>query len=753
MCLWDATVVVADGYNDLECHWCLSSNECVPSDDIGNCPPPGLGLSNESHSICPELQCHLAPIAFNVYACLPSYVTLFWFNVALLIWCIILFLWVRAIGQKPWSVQGLCGTARMRWEGNEITPQANTQDLEEAFDHVDEGFDAEYTEVLSTATGLSQAKNECRHCKKGRECDWCNMTRIAFLPLLMTATTAISNMFATLLFSLRINFFIPYMCTTLLLGVLSHVVFYVKFLRPLNKGNSVWDPLYIRLAFMLRGRRIESVFARHREGDSSEDENAQTLRMRKGSIPYLAQMPSFFGGLYDRVSAAVATSPTQQDAEAREALGEDVPDAATTASDGHSTASPHEANAASSSAAAQADDQVLCTPPAPQPQASSSSAALRPPIPLRNPLNAAVTAGISTKPPLASAGSMAMLSRRSNSMGFGSNVQLRDSRQAIVEENMQDMTAITSAEVPLLVESENDPLVATMQNMDAVLKARLLQALSSEEDVENEKVVWASTPLKKHLIMHDITFLHLCATIVVSSALFFSIASDPQLKVYKIIGAANLHVVGVLAVIIPAVLVALFVRSCDRMYIVTTHNVVTLSKGFVGVNIAVHANQDIRCGLVSRYKEFGMNFAAFSWRQPSGAEKRRMPALPFSEFSCINNGADMKNLLDKVRRFCPPLSGGVWKGSTEEMAQEWRLLMALAYGTFLMCCTTFHYTNVVPVHILILTFVCCASFCVAIFSKGLRSHFTLNTPFDTSRRSSKWHKPTWQAKVCSNIQN
>eukprot|EP01061_Rhynchopus_euleeides_P011008 TRINITY_DN20578_c0_g1_i1.p1 TRINITY_DN20578_c0_g1~~TRINITY_DN20578_c0_g1_i1.p1 ORF type:complete len:782 (+),score=294.35 TRINITY_DN20578_c0_g1_i1:42-2387(+) len=730
MCLWDATVVVEDHERDLECHWCITTSTCVPSQTAGSCQ--NLLFSNETHSVCPELQCHLAPVAFNVYACLSPALVLFWFNVALLVYCILLLLWIRAVGQKPWAVPGLRSTAKRRWEGISLAPSAPSNDLEEAFDHLDDDIDAEYTEVLSTPG--SSSKKECRHCKKGSECGWCTMTRVAFLPLLLTCTTGVTNIVTTLLFSLKPSFYIPYMSATLLLVVITHVAFFGKFLYPLLKGNASWDPAYIRMAFMLRGRRIDSVFSRHKEGDMSEDEHNDTLKERKGIVPYLSQFPSFFGGLYDMVygpDANQAEDGTPADPPAPPVETPPIAPIGTSSS------------SVPSCMTVEVPEVALAAPSAgtPQPQnleLSTSSVTLQVPVQTgTNPLGSSRNTPSPMGTPLGGEHGAAP-SRRNSAYAL----ETRDSRHLIMAENMADMVEAESDGVPLLLESQDDSLARKLQSLDPALRQCLLDLLSAEEEVENERVVWCCVPAFKHLLLHDMMFLHTCATIVLSSILFFSIASDSDLRVYKIIGPTNLHVVGVLAVVIPCLIVAMFVASCQRAYFMTTHNVMTLCKGLWGITAAVQSNQDIGCGLVSRYQEFGVHFSAFSWRQPIG-QKRRMPALPLSEFACINNPSDMKTLIQKVRRFCPPFSSSIWKGSTQELAQEWRLHMALVYSALLLCCTTFHYTEAVPVNILVLAFVCCASFCVAVFSKGLRHHFTRNTPLDTSRSKSKWHKPRW----------
>eukprot|EP00754_Rhynchopus_humris_P034437 Rhum_TRINITY_DN15766_c0_g1::Rhum_TRINITY_DN15766_c0_g1_i1::g.162069::m.162069 len=778
MCLWDATIVQAEHEVDLECHWCQTTQRCESGIEALTCPQ--LISGNASHTACPELGCHLAPVSFNVYACRPEVLAAFWVHVSIFAVCMVAVLWVRALSQKPWTVPGLQATARRSWARAAVTPSVHGQDssdLGEALDVEERELQGTYTEVFAGSgawgEGARGSTKSCPHCADAEgECGWCRLSRIAFLPVLICTTTVTSNMLVILLFSLRSSFFRLYLLLTAVMTGLCLLWFHYTYVRAATATNRpAWDPYYLRLSLLLRGRAIRAVFARHSGDGGPDDDEAGAggaASDRKGSIAYLTQMPSFFGDMYSGLSSMVYGS------------GFGTPKRGAGGGDAGKNAAGHHAHGAGAGGSAARDhdrpgvwEEGEALPPdvtvtARVSLANEDSAATSPStapgpsssVPAAQQASSSSSTSSSSSSAAASSSSNAFARRteaagmrphplrpgndRMRQSSLGGNL-IQDSRHLVYAEQADRMLRRSGdCGVPLLVEKDDDPLLGVVDGVSPVFQQALLSGLNNEVGVEDERVVWCEVPSVRKLLIHDMIFLHICATVMFSSGLFFSLATGPDLKVYKIIGPARLHIVGVLVVIVPLVLLAFHVASCRRVYVMTTHNVVTLYHSCFGVTRCAQPNFDINCGLVSVYEEFGIVLTAFSWRQPGGS-RRKMPALPFSQFQCV---ADVGLLLSKVEAFCPPFSAAVWRNQTEERAMEWRLHMALTYGALLMCCTTFHYTHAVPMKVLALGFLTCFSLTVAVFAKGLRHHFTFNKAVDTAsqKKDSIWHQERWQAK-------
>eukprot|EP01059_Diplonema_ambulator_P019187 TRINITY_DN3202_c0_g2_i1.p1 TRINITY_DN3202_c0_g2~~TRINITY_DN3202_c0_g2_i1.p1 ORF type:complete len:700 (+),score=193.07 TRINITY_DN3202_c0_g2_i1:31-2130(+) len=648
MCLWDASVVEAGHILDYACQWCLEKGKCVSNAtaEAEGCTTVLDTVVHNSHrGQCPDLQCHLAPISFNVYVCEGVVIGAFWMNVAILMCCIGFIFWVKTIGQHPWKFQGLTNVARSRWQGM----HTDVDDLELGAMQSSTGS-RESVEQRSTTT--NRQEKSCYACTANQECDWCSTARIAFLPVLISTVTCIANILATILFSLRRNFFEPYTLTTSSIAVFTMLAF-VYHISRLN--GPTWDPYYLRLTVLLKGRSVAQVFPIYHQGHIPQ-EPPEPATPRRGAIEYLNQFPSFFGELYNRVAGVTEPQPQptgQPDEGAYEKARE-------------------------------------------KPKSTSSQRVETPRTPL---------------PPECS---------------------------PIEAEEEETPLIRVSEPVLMLVDNRHDPLVSIVKSLEPRLMNKLKSVLEENEDDEEEAVVWCYRPSIVDLVMHDVLFFHIMGTVMAGSTLFFLIASDPDLPLTKIVGRTNLYVIGCVVLASACTLVSLFIISCSRVYVLTTHHILTLYYGLWNVTATVQHKSDVKCAMVFTYYECGKKQIVFSWRQPAGPD-RRMKAPACAQFPCIKKPED---LIKKLLRFCPPVDDRVWRDTKGILLNEWRVYMAFFYGLLLLSITSFHYKTV-PTNILILGTVCCGSACVGVFMRGMRYHNASYRPVVSKAKKSKHRKPLW----------
>ncbi|KAJ9468500.1 hypothetical protein DIPPA_27524 [Diplonema papillatum] len=762
-CLWDASRVESHVVG-LECLWCLDTSTCVPNGTEVGCED--IVMTDSSRFDCPELQCHLAPISFNVYICDPMVMAGFWLNIIILVFCIAYCFWAKTIGERPWALQGLMNLAKHHWASTVEDPADIDTQERTSFENTVDRFD-QTVDSLATDRVFAINLDRCSDCTDKQECGWCTVVRVAFLPVLLSATTCVSTIIATLLFSLKTTFFIPYTLITSAIAVLSFVAF-ASYVRRVGQSGLSWDPYYLRLAWILRGRHISAVFKEQGAGADVEEEVFEG----KGAIRSLPQFPSFFGDLYDKVSSprggpkgakvergVSPMPPAGADADADDGKNRSNSDAAAAGADDPGRSADHSAGAKDSDGRNNNDSSGANTTTGSNSRGASNnhtsqanissgtrsqSAEIR-----KSPSRPRATSSDSIDPVDLEDSFASPFPRLPRSASEQAETEIgslwnRD-RENIVAQVVQTMVQINDL-IPILAESLDDPLIERVRGLDDKFRNKLQAILTDNtlgEEHEEELIVWCHKPPVLHVLLQEMTFLHSTATAVVVAILFFLSASDEDLSFQNIVGAGNLYAIGAIILTSSLVIIALFFVSSDKVYVLTTHNVITMCNGLSDVHVIVEPNIDVTCGMVCTYTEFGVTQAAFSWRQPRGAN-RRMAAPISSEFTCLTETA-VEQLVNKVKKFCPPLNGKVWDGWKAELLSEWRLHMALTYGALLLSVTTFHYQTV-PADILLLWTLCCASFCIAVFARGMRHHLSTYEFFDAKQKRSKWQKPRWRTK-------
>ena len=689
-CLWDASGIRTNSSSHMSeesCIWCEDSSACMPHGSECN----NILNASSVRWECPDLQCLLARVSFNVYVCEVELV--FWVSVILVLFNILYLLWVRAVVQKPWKIPGQGNTARMRWLNL-------SADIEE--DLVSNDDDGPHTmSYNSTFT----AELKCPRCTEFRECRGCFLTRLTFLPSLICLTTSASNIISALFFSLRSHFYVPYYIVTNLIGIILFICvgFYTRTIEPALGGK--WDPYLLRFAWLLRGRPYAAVFPNHFDPNSTfKKVDEPGPQKRKGTIGSLPQFPSLF---YDRVKSPNGVkqeSPTgdvKTEAEAEQQQEDKISEESKTELE--------------------------------QLEATTSTQPSQPPQTVQHEREEDLE--------LVQVGNED-LDSESESLGVVWDLD----QNFIVAEEVQDMVQIDTA-VPLLAANEVDPVVDVVKNLSPLFQVSIISfikanVLSGENECE-ERVVWAESPKVFDVICHEQMFLHMMITITSSSALFFLMAHDEELPVTIMVGSIGLIITGCILLIGGLTTIASHLSSCKRVYVMTTHNLITVYSGIWSPTLASTPNADVSCAYTCTYKEFGSQRIVLSWKQQAGVH-RRMDAPPFHEFPCIEK---LDSLVNKIKRFCPPLSVRNVIGA-DELLGEWRILMSMVYIVLLLSITTTHY-NTVPTNILALFVICSASACCAGFMKGIRHHLTdFESITNFSKKTkSKWHRPRWIAKV------
>eukprot|EP01060_Flectonema_neradi_P033347 TRINITY_DN5583_c0_g1_i2.p1 TRINITY_DN5583_c0_g1~~TRINITY_DN5583_c0_g1_i2.p1 ORF type:complete len:753 (+),score=81.38 TRINITY_DN5583_c0_g1_i2:75-2333(+) len=690
-CLWDASNIHTSNSSEGEsCIWCADTSLCLPH---GSECLNTLNTSSVRWN-CPDLQCLLARVSFNVYVCEVELV--FWVSVMLVLLNILYLMWVSAVAQKPWRVPGLGNTARMTW----LNLRA---DIEE---------DLVSNENDEVQIPPEAAELKCPRCSEYKECPGCFLTRLTFLPSLISLTTSASNIISALFFSLRSHFYIPYYIVTNLVGIILFVfvAMYVRATEPSLGGQ--WDPYLLRLAWLLRGRPYPVVFPHHLNLNSTAKHEEPATQKRKGTIVTLPQFPSLFSNLYDRVkSPATRESPVNENEKTNEKESPEDQDDDTT----------------SVKTVEQKADDAEEAQPSQTEQAGEGEE--------RGGEEARGEDELE----------LVQVGEGEESESEESELVWDLDQNFIVAEEVQDMIHIDTA-VPLLAVSDSDPVVDIVKNLPPIFQASIISFIKenvrSGENEAEERVVWAESPQVSEVIQHELMFLHMMITITTSSALFFLMAHDGELPVTIMVGGVGLTISGCVLLIGGLVTIATHLASCKRVYVMTTHNLITVYSGIWSPTIASTPNADVSCAYTCTYSEFGSQRTVLSWKQQAGTG-RRMDAPPFHQFPCIKR---VNSLVNKIKRFCPPLTSRNVVGS-DELLGEWRILMSMVYILLLLSITTTHY-NTVPANILALFVTCSASACCAGFMKGIRHHLTdFESITNYSKKvKSKWHRPRWRAK-------
>ena len=288
-CVFDATVGIMTEY--LNCTWCPTTSTCVPTMDTFNtslmCPQAQYQGNGGQ---CPEMKCVAAEDWTNVYFCRPAtraYLALSF--LLLIISAFYYFFWLRTILQKPWVYPGIHQAVDEHVNnGKGAAFLAELRTDERATDNVmvsspslnrkranssnSMARDATFDDAASFATATEADDNrkiECQICKIRTKtggdvvCFWCDVTRLAWLPLVVSVTVAGFVIFCIFLAGLKPWFADLYYAVVLFLGYGSYAaILYVVMVHrvPVVGDREERLSTFTQLGIVLRGRQLLKVF-------------------------------------------------------------------------------------------------------------------------------------------------------------------------------------------------------------------------------------------------------------------------------------------------------------------------------------------------------------------------------------------------------------------------------------------------------------------------------------------------------------
>jgi len=188
-------------------------------------------------------------------------------------------------------------------------------------------------------------------------------------------------------------------------------------------------------------------------------------------------------------------------------------------------------------------------------------------------------------------------------------------------------------------------------------------------------------------------------------------------------------------------LFAQILASCDRIQIVTTRRLMSLSRGVFGEMYKSDLDiNKITCAAVLQYHEFrAMNTVRFRVTPIVG---RRLPPLPFARFVGVK---DVMGLIVALKVHGPPLMVQHWAGFSESIRQEYRLYLwgcLLVVGALIL---SFYYETF-PLLFSVWIFFVALSFLALAVQRYNRVHTTTWHVVRNQKPWSLWRLPIWRVR-------
>ena len=269
-CVYDSSFGIMTPFQ--RCAWCSTTGTCNPasSEETTHCPAAYStfeGLSDK----CPDLRCSAEYTTNNVYFCSGNNIAALFFSLVLLIITGLYYMWMKTLWQLPWQFPNLHDQLEKVSGGFFL------------FSFYTGGSKLAGDEATLRSSNLVETRRgtTCPICKIAQPtnmgpsevCYWCEIARIAFIPLYIGMSASI--LVLVFLFSVSMSpwFSNWYYAVLLVSGYVGYaaIIGYVYLTRVTILGDQDQHlTCFFQLAWVLRGRKIGDVFPIiHQQSNSS----------------------------------------------------------------------------------------------------------------------------------------------------------------------------------------------------------------------------------------------------------------------------------------------------------------------------------------------------------------------------------------------------------------------------------------------------------------------------------------------------
>jgi hypothetical protein len=256
-----------------------------------------------------------------------------------------------------------------------------------------------------------------------------------------------------------------------------------------------------------------------------------------------------------------------------------------------------------------------------------------------------------------------------------------------------------------------------------------------------EFIMWWEKPSMKQVMLEHRHLLHGSASLTLIFITLILIGIGADIPLHDHVGRGTFLALGLTGVVVFTTIFALVLASCERMHIVTTQRMITLSMGVLGaIYMSATDLKDVCCAAILEYHEYG-DMRIVSFQHPRVAN-RRLPPLPTSRFVCVD---DVFGLIMTLKQHAPPLNNEHWKGYMETIRQEYRSGMFAAM-IFMQGLSLLYYYEIIPVFPLSWCFLSSISLFISCLCRGSRIHLITTHIVKSEKPWSLWRLPQWKVK-------
>ncbi|KAG5487944.1 hypothetical protein LSCM1_08259 [Leishmania martiniquensis] len=238
----------------------------------------------------------------------------------------------------------------------------------------------------------------------------------------------------------------------------------------------------------------------------------------------------------------------------------------------------------------------------------------------------------------------------------------------------------------------------------------------------DEFIVWCSEPQLRSVLMENKwLLLDLLAGLLFGIwMLMLSSVSDNTYAIVKLSGSTAVAACGLVVVLCFALLLAVVIRSCGRLYVLTSERLITVYESVIEPVVTVTDLSSVRFAALYGYRSMWSRkpVVDFSWEVP--ASERRMPAIKSHKFSGIS---DLRTFLQYFRLVAPQMPSHLKQisQSTRQDRVEWRMHVILCIGLFITLPIVTVYPHAVPDFLAAYLYVVALLVIISTLLRGLRA--------------------------------
>ncbi|KAG5508429.1 hypothetical protein JIQ42_08170 [Leishmania sp. Namibia] len=213
----------------------------------------------------------------------------------------------------------------------------------------------------------------------------------------------------------------------------------------------------------------------------------------------------------------------------------------------------------------------------------------------------------------------------------------------------------------------------------------------------DEFILWCSEPHLRGVLMENKwLLLDLLAGLLFGFwMLMLSSVSDDTYAIVKLSGSTAVAACGLVVVLGFAMLLAVVVRSCGRLYVLTNERLITVYESVIEPVVTATDLRSVRFAALYGYRSIWSRepVVDFSWEVP--ASERKMPAIKSHIFCGING---LEEFLHYFCAVAPQMPSRLkqMSESTRQDRIEWRMHVILCIGLFVTLPIITVYPHAVP---------------------------------------------------------